>query len=70
MQTYDVTNTQGFFCQSTADVKRKQHLVLLKTLYSLPSFLCICSASIPVTTCHSRKAHENRNIQALHVNLY
>ena len=27
---HDVTNPQGFFCQSKADVKCKQHLVLLK----------------------------------------
>ena len=39
MQIYDVTNPQGFFCQSKADLKCKQHLVLLKTIYSLPSFL-------------------------------
>ena len=32
-------NRQGFFCQSKADVKSKQHLVLLKTIYSLASFL-------------------------------
>ena len=36
---YDVTIPQGFFCQSKADVKCKQHLLLLKTMYSLPSFL-------------------------------
>ena len=30
MQIYDVTNPYGFFCQSKADVKCKQHLVLLK----------------------------------------
>ena len=39
MQIYDVTNPQGFFCQSKADLKCKQQLVLLKTIYSLPSFL-------------------------------
>ena len=39
MQIYDVTDPQGFICQSKADVKCKQHLVLLKTIYSLPSFL-------------------------------
>ena len=39
MHIYDVTNPQGFFCQSKADVKCKQHMVLLKTIYSLPSFL-------------------------------
>ena len=39
MHIYDVTNPQGFFCQSKADVKYKQHLVLLKTIYSLPSSL-------------------------------
>ena len=39
MQIYDVTNPQGFFFQSKAGVKCKQHLVLLKTIYSLPSFL-------------------------------
>ena len=30
---------QGFFCQSKADVKCKQHMVLFKIIYSLPSFL-------------------------------
>ena len=39
MHIYDVTNPQGFFCQSKADVKYKQHLVALKTIYSLPSSL-------------------------------
>ena len=39
MQIYDVAYSQGFFCQSKADVRCEQHLVLLKTLYSLPSFL-------------------------------
>ena len=38
MQIYDVTNPQWFFSQSKADVKCK-HLVLLKTIYSLPSSL-------------------------------
>ena len=31
---FDVTNPQGLFCQSKANVKCKQHLVLLKTIYS------------------------------------
>ena len=35
----NVTNPQGFFCQSKADVKCKQYLVLMKTMYSLASFL-------------------------------
>ena len=39
MHIYDVINPQGFFCQSKADVKCKQQLVLLKTIHSLPSFL-------------------------------
>ena len=39
MHIYDVTNPQGLFCQSKANVKCKQHLVLLKTMYSLPSFV-------------------------------
>ena len=39
MQVYDVTNPRGFICQSKADAKCKQHLVLLKTMYSLPSLL-------------------------------
>ena len=39
MHIYDVTNPQGFLCQSKADVKCKQQLVLLKTIYSLPSVL-------------------------------
>ena len=39
MHIYDVKNPQGLFCQSKADVKYKQHLVLLKTINSLPSFL-------------------------------
>ena len=39
MQIYDVTNPQGFFCQSKADVKCKLHLMLLITMYSLSSFL-------------------------------
>ena len=30
MQIFDVTNPQGLFCQSKANVKSKQHLVLLK----------------------------------------
>ena len=45
MQIYDVTNPQGFFCQSKADVKCKQHLVLLKTIYRLASFLLFCLLS-------------------------
>ena len=53
MHIYDVTNPQGFFSQSKADVKRKHHLVLLKTIAKLSIIL---SASIPVTTCHCRKA--------------
>ena len=39
MHIYDVTNPQGFLCQSKADVKYKQHLPLLKTIHSLLSFL-------------------------------
>ena len=31
MHIYDVKNPQGLFCQSKADVKYKQHLVLLRT---------------------------------------
>ena len=34
MQIYDVTNPQGFICQSKANVKCKQHLVILKTTHS------------------------------------
>ena len=66
VQIYDITNPQGVICQSKADVKCKQHLALLKTIYSLPGFLWInCSASMPVTTCHSRKAHKKRTIKEL-----
>ena len=39
IQICDATNPQGFVCQSKADVKCKQHLVLLNPIYSLPSFL-------------------------------
>ena len=39
MHIYDVTNPHGLFCQSKSDVKYKQHLILLKTIHSLPSFL-------------------------------
>ena len=39
MHIYDATNPQGFFCQSKADMKYKQHLLRFKTIYSLPSFL-------------------------------
>ena len=65
MQIYDVTNPQGFFCQSKADVKCKQHLLLLKIIYSLLSYLFCFHTSLPVTTCHSRKAQEKRNVKAL-----
>ena len=43
-----------------AVVKYKQHLVLLIAKLSI-----ICSASIPVTTCHCRKAHKKRNVTGL-----
>ena len=39
MQIYDVTNPQAFVCQSKADVKCKQYLLLLKIIYSLLSYL-------------------------------
>ena len=65
MQIYDVINPQGFFCQLKADVKCKQHLVVLKTIYSLPSFFIICSASIPVRTCHCRKTLKEINVRGL-----
>ena len=53
MHIYDVTNPQGFFCQSKADVKYKQHLgIWFGKLY-------IIFSSIPVTTCHCRKALKN-----------
>ena len=37
-----------------------QHFLILKTIYSLASFFVIRSASIPVTTCHSRNAHKKK----------
>ena len=63
MQIYDVTNPQGFICQSKADVKCKQHLVLLKAKYKLPWLSIICPVSMPVTTCHSRKAHKKKTVK-------
>ena len=52
MHIYNVTNPQGLFCQSKADVKYKQHLLLLKTIYSM-------------TTCHYRKSLKENNVKGL-----
>ena len=52
MHIYDVANPQGLFCQSKANVKCKQHLVLLKTMYGLPSFLLSVAPSSSDASTH------------------
>ena len=65
MHIYDVTNPQGLFCQSKANVKCKQHLVLLKTIYSLPSFVIFfllpCQWQLATVGKYSKK----RNVKGL-----
>ena len=65
MQIYDVTDPQEFIYQSKADVKCKQHLVRLKKHIQFVRLSIICSASMPVKTCLSRKAHKKKTIKEL-----
>ena len=61
----NVTNPQGFFCQSKADVKWKQQLDPSKLYIVCQVFYYLFSTSIPVTSCHGRKAIKKRNIKGL-----
>ena len=65
MHIYDVINPQGFFCQSKADVKWKQQLDPSKLYIVCQVFYYLFSTSIPVTSCHGRKALKERNIKGL-----
>ena len=69
MHIYDVTNPQGFFFQSKVDVKCKQHLVLSKTIYSLPSFLSFCLSLYQWQLATVGKPSKKRNVIGLNLHL-
>ena len=69
MHIYDVTNPQGLFCQSKATVKCNQHLVLLKPMYSLPSFLLFFLLPYQWQLDTVGKPSKKRNVKGLNENI-